>query len=68
MTKQQYSDWKAFREKKGKPRGQELKMIAKIYSEVFNKKYWVPCGCNPKRYQEWVNKLNEHFLSIDQPE
>ena len=71
MTKEQYFNWHNFRlreERKERRTREDAIMVATYFAEVFNKKYWLPCGCNKKRWNEWVDKLNEHFLSIDQPE
>ena len=67
MTREQYDNWKAFRESKSNPTSSEAKMVARYYADVFNKKYWIPCSCNKKRWQQWIDELNKHFLSIDRP-
>ena len=67
MTREQYDNWKAFRESKSNHTSAEAKMVARQYADVFNKKYWIPCSCNKKRWQQWIDELNKHFLSIDRP-
>ena len=67
MTKEQYEYWEEFRSKEGAPSGAEAKKIAKMYAEIFNRKYWLPCGCNRSRWQSWIDELNKHFLSIEKP-
>ena len=67
MTREQYDNWKAFRESKSNPTSAEAKMVARYYADVFNKKYWIPCSCNKKRWQQWIDELNKHFLSTDRP-
>jgi hypothetical protein len=42
-------------------------MIAEYYADVFNRKYWKPCTCNKKKYQQWIKELNNHWSSIEKP-
>lgn len=70
MNLEQYNNWEKFREKKTtKVTGKEFEMIARYYADVFNRKYWKPpcTSCNKKKYQQWINQLNNHFESIEKP-
>lgn len=67
MTKEQYDNWTKFRSSKGNPTSKEAKMIAKYYAEIFNMKYWLPCSCNGKKYQQWIDELNKHYVKIGKP-
>lgn len=37
------------------------RVVCRIYSKVFNKKYFEPCTCNPKTINGWINSLKKHF-------
>lgn len=70
MNLEQYNNWEKFREKKTRSiSGQEFEMIARYYADVFNRKYWKPpcTSCNKKKYQQWINQLNNHWSSIEKP-
>lgn len=70
MTIEQYNNWEEFRNKQGNEvTPKEFEMIARHYADVFNKKYSKPpcTSCNKKKYQQWVNQLNNHFESIEKP-
>ena len=70
MNLEQYNNWEKFREKKTTTvTGKEFEMIARYYADVFNRKYWKPpcTSCNKKKYQQWINELNNHWISIEKP-
>ena len=67
MTLDQYNNWEEFRKKKGDLTGAEAKMVAKYYADVYKKVYKKPCTCDGKIYQNWINKLNAHFESLEKP-
>lgn len=34
------------------------KFIAGLHSKYFNHTFYLPCSCNPKTWQEWIDQLN----------
>lgn len=70
MNLEQYNNWEKFRESTSSSiSAKEVKMIAEYYADVFNRKYWKPpcTSCNKKKYQQWINELNNHWSSIEKP-
>lgn len=62
MTSEDQKIWLEFRSSKSsRVSKKEVLMIAKLYSVYMNKKYIVPCSCNGKRLQSWIDKINEVY-------
>jgi len=36
-------------------------MIATIHSKYFAHKYYLPCGCSPKQWNQWIKQINELY-------
>jgi hypothetical protein len=62
MTKDDLENWKKFRSSKSSRISKnEVELIAKLYSKYMNKKYVVPCTCNGKRIQGWIDQINKVY-------
>lgn len=54
--------WAEFREgQSSKITRKELEEVARMHSEYFMHKYYVPCGCKPKKIQGWIDDLNQLY-------
>lgn len=54
--------WGKFRSaKSSRVSKQEVELIARLYSKYMNKKYKVPCTCNGKRIQGWIDQINKVY-------
>lgn len=63
MTREDYLNWEAFRkEPKTSVSGEEYEMISRFHSKYFKHRFFLPCTCNPKTIQTWIENLNELFL------
>ena len=39
----------------------EQELLAKLHSKYYNHSYYIPCTCNPKVYNTWIEQLNTVF-------
>lgn len=63
LNKKDYKYWTAFRDaKKSTITKEELNAISVIHSHYFKHKFVLPCSCNPKQIQSWVNDINTLYL------
>lgn len=63
LNKKDYKYWTAFRDaKKSTITKEELNAISVIHSHYFKHKFILPCTCNPKQIQSWVNEINTLYL------
>ena len=63
LNKKDYNYWTKFREaKKSTITAAELKKISELHSEYFKHKFVLPCSCNPKQIQSWVNDINTLYI------
>ena len=63
LNKKDYKYWTAFRDaKKSTITKEELNAISVIHSHYFKHKFILPCTCNPKQRQSWVNEINTLYL------
>ena len=66
LNKKDYKYWTKFRSSsKNSITGSELKRISTIHSEVFEHKYKLPCTCNPKGIQRFINDINNIYNSME---
>ncbi len=65
LNNKDYKYWTKFRSStKDRITGTELKRISSIHSEVFEHKYFLPCTCNPKGIQRFINDINKVYTSM----
>ena len=66
MTKDQYTQWTVFREKKSNTiTHDEFEFLCKLHSELFNHQFYKPCTCRPKEINKWIKDVNERYAEID---
>ena len=65
LNNKDYKYWTKFRSStKDSITGTELRKISSIHSEVFEHKYFLPCTCNPKGIQKFINDINKVYTSM----
>ena len=57
--------WKAFleREKQHEINREEIKLIARLHSELYRHKYSEPCTCTASIYKKWIAEINKIYES-----
>lgn len=59
MTKKDYKYWTKFRaNKSNKISKEEFKTIAEMHARLKEHAYYLPCTCNPKGIQRFIDDLN----------
>ena len=65
LNKKDYKYWSKFRSSnKDRISGTELKELSTIHSNLFNHKYFLPCTCNPKGIQRFIDDINKVYNSM----
>tara|TARA_R100000935_G_scaffold20245_1_gene38330 strand:+ start:5202 stop:5405 length:204 start_codon:yes stop_codon:yes gene_type:complete len=63
LNKKDYKYWTIFRAaKKSTITKEELNEISVLHSHYFKHKFVLPCSCNPKQIQSWVNDINTLYI------
>lgn len=66
LTEDQYNNWKSFKAKEGKTLPKEdRELIANIYSEVFQKKYFEPCTCSPRAWLTMIQQIDKVYSTYE---
>lgn len=67
MTEQQYKLWEEAKDKfeMNMVKDNELKIIAKLHSELFQHKYFEPCRCDPKTWILWIKQIDEIYNTYE---
>ena len=57
--------WKKFLNRKNQSElnRTEIKLVARLYSELYNVKYSEPCTCNGRIYKSWIEQINKKYES-----
>lgn len=55
--------WKEFlnRKKQHEINKEEIKLIARLHSELYKHKYNEPCTCNGKIYKQWITEITKFY-------
>lgn len=62
MTKKDYKYWTEFRKNKSnKISKEEFKTIAEMHARLKKHAYYLPCTCNPKGIQRFIDDLNKIY-------
>ena len=62
LNKEEYDKWTEFRTvQSNKITRKEQEMIATIHSKYFAHKYYLPCGCSPKQWNNWIKQINDLY-------
>ena len=58
-------EWKKFLNRKNQSElnRTEIKLVARLYSELYNVKYSEPCTCNGRIYKSWIEQINKKYES-----
>lgn len=64
MTKLHYEEWTKFRESdKNTLTKDEQELLGRLHAYYFKHSYYLPCTCNPKTYNAWIDQLNTIYDS-----
>lgn len=64
MIELHYNEWTKFRESdKNTLTKDEQVLLARLHAYYFNHSYYLPCTCNPKTYNTWIDQLNAIYES-----
>jgi len=56
---QKWTEFRAVKSSKINPTEQEL--IASLHSKYFKHRFFKPCNCSPKQWNNWIKQLNEIY-------
>ena len=64
MVKEDLKKWKEFQQRKKQNviERDGIELICRLHSEIFNHKYYEPCTCRKKEWQEWISEINKHII------
>ena len=65
MVEKDRKEWKKFLNRKNQSElnRTEIKLVARLYSELYKVKYSEPCTCNGKIYKSWIEQINKKYES-----
>ena len=65
MVEKDRKEWKKYLNRKNQSElnRTEIKLVARLYSELYNVKYSEPCTCNGRIYKSWIEQINKKYES-----
>ena len=65
MVEKDKKAWKKFLNRKNQSElnRKEIKLVARLYSKLYNVKYSEPCTCNGRIYKSWIEQINKKYES-----
>lgn len=65
MVKEDRILWEKFlnRKKQNELNKTQIKLVARLHSELYNHKYDEPCTCNGRLYRSWIEDINQIYES-----
>jgi len=59
LSKEEYKHWTNFKSVNSSTINiSEQKLIANLHSKYFNHKYYIPCSCSPRIWNDWIKDIN----------
>ena len=63
MVEKDRKKWEKFLNRKNQSElnRQQIKLVARLHSELYYHKYSEPCTCNGKIYRSWIEEINKKY-------